>query len=121
MLRQQRLHFGEIPRWRHDDARIALYRLGDHGGDFAALLFEHLPQGSEGALCRLVIAHSPFIRPGNERHVPIRLQLRIGPPHAQARHAHRQIGAAVQALLQRDEASFSRMQTGQQQSTFIGL
>ncbi|MMZ63423.1 hypothetical protein D1872_256780 [compost metagenome] len=49
------------------------------------------------------------------------VELRIGAPHRQARDAHGQIRAAVQALLQRDKPFPPGMQTGEQQRAFVGL
>ena len=110
-------------RW-HDDARIALDRLRDERARMAGRrgLDDVLDHVRAGEVTRLaILAERAAVAVRIRREMDAAYRLRVRAPHLDARHAHAELRAAVQAVAQRDDLTVLRVDGGEQQRAFRGL
>ena len=118
MRRKDFLDALEVALRRHDDARITLDRLCDEGARMARRrgLNDVLDHVRAGEVTRLAIfAERAAVAVRVRREVDAADWLRVRAPHLDARHAHAELRAAVQAIAQGDNLAAARVDGGEQQ------
>lgn len=124
MRRKDLLDALEVPLRRHDDARIALDRLRNEGARMAGRrsLDDVLDHVRAGEVTRLaILAERAAVAVRIRREVDAADRLRVRAPHLDARHAHAEFRAAVQAIAQRDNLAILRVDRSEQQRALRGL
>lgn len=110
-------------RW-HDDARIALDRLRDERARMAGRrgLDDVLDHVRAGEVTRLaILAERAAVTVRIRCEVDAAYRLRVRAPHLDARYAHAELRAAVQAIAQGDDLAAARVDGGEQQRALRGL
>ena len=124
MRRKDLLDALEVPLRRHDDARIALDRLRDERAWMAGRrgLDDVLDHVRAGEVTRFaILAERAAVAVRIRREVDAAYRLRVRAPHLDARHAHAELRAAVQAIAQRDDFAAACVDGGEQQRAFRRL
>ena len=114
----------EVALRRHDDARIALDRLRDERTRMAGRrgLDDVLDHVRAGEVTRFaILAKRAAVAVRIRREVDAAYRLRVRAPHLDARHAHAELRAAVQAVAQRNDLAAARVDGGEQQRALRGL
>lgn len=108
----------EVALRRHDDARIALDRLRDERARMAGRrglddVFDHVRAGEITRFA--ILAKRAAVAVRIRREVDAAYRLRVRAPHLDARHAHAELRAAVQAIAQGDDFAAACVDGGEQQ------
>lgn len=114
----------EVALRRHDDARIALDRLRDEGARMAGRrglddVFDHVRAGEITRFA--ILAERAAVAVRIRREVDAAYRLRVRAPHLDARYAHAELRAAVQAIAQGDDLAILCVDGGEQKSAFRRL
>ena len=124
MLCEDFLDALEVSLRRHDDACIALDRLRDEGAGMTGRrrlddVLDHVGAGEVTRLALLAERAAVAVRVRCEVDAADRILIRA--PHLDARHAHAELRAAVQAVPQGDDLVVARVDGGEQQRALRGL
>lgn len=118
MRRKDLLDALEVALRRHDDARIALDRLRDERARMTGRrgLDDVLDHVRAGEVTRLaILAERAAVTVRIRCEVDAAYRLRVRAPHLDARYAHAELRAAVQAIAQGDDLAAARVDGGEQQ------